>query len=625
MGRVAGVARGAAAAIVALALELARRRRRRRRATTTTTTTTEKMTKEADELGAFVEAAEDLSETLTTTTTTTTTTYRPLKNVKFVVKDLFDIEGRRCGFGSPAFKRTGGKGGTAAAKRHARCVRALLEAGASAVGMTTMDELAYAINGENAHYGTPINPRARALVPGGSSSGSAVACAAALRGCDFALGTDTGGSVRVPASYCGVYGIRTSHGSVSMHGVQALAPSFDTVGWFARSIDVLQRVGDVLLPEPDKHAPTEPSRWLLLEDAVSAKRSTPHSQCAAVAAVMALHEIAPADFKRMNLTEHLLVGCPKFRSLVNGREDYGLDCLREMVRVLMGAEIWENLGTWYTEEKPKLGAAVKARMEAASKLDADEVERLKEVREEVREEVDRILDGGAIFILPTTPGKAPKRGQSDQATESWRRKCFELLCIASLCGLPQVSIPLEAPNIEGPQGLSLIAGYQMDKMLIGAARQIVPALVEAYPDILEAELERLNPPEAPGESEKTKGNEALKQGKYQDAIEYYSVAIGKNPKSKIFVANRAMAHLKLGNYQLAEDDCTQAIKLDARYVKAYLRRAAARSVAGNYLEALMDYEEALRFEPNNSDAKREVYRMKKIIGMADPGMDVGDM
>jgi tetratricopeptide (TPR) repeat protein len=264
-------------------------------------------------------------------------------------------------------------------------------------------------------------------------------------------------------------------------------------------------------------------------------------------------------------------------------------------------------------------------MEAASKLDADEVERLKEVREEVREEVDRILDGGAIFILPTTPGKAPKRGQSDQATESWRRKCFELLCIASLCGLPQVSIPLEAPNIEGPQGLSLIAGYQMDKMLIGAARQIVPALVEAYPDILEAELERLNPPEAPGESEKTKGNEALKQGKYQDAIEYYSVAIGKNPKSKIFVANRAMAHLKLGNYQLAEDDCTQAIKLDARYVKAYLRRAAARSVAGNYLEALMDYEEALRFEPNNSDAKREVYRMKKIIGMADPGMDVGDM
>ena len=128
-----------------------------------------------------------------------------------------------------------------------------------------------------------------------------------------------------------------------------------------------------------------------------------------------------------------------------------------------------------------------------------------------------------------------------------------------------------------------------------------------------------------GESEKTKGNEALKQGKYQDAIEYYSVAIGKNPKSKIFVANRAMAHLKLGNYQLAEDDCTEAIKLDARYVKAYLRRAAARSVAGNYLEALMDYEEALRFEPNNSDAKREVYRMKKIIGMADPGMDVGDM
>ena len=122
-----------------------------------------------------------------------------------------------------------------------------------------------------------------------------------------------------------------------------------------------------------------------------------------------------------------------------------------------------------------------------------------------------------------------------------------------------------------------------------------------------------------------KGNEALKEGKYQDAVEYYTVAIGKNPSNPVYVANRAMAHLKLGNYELAEDDCTAAIKRDNKYVKAYLRRATARSVGGNYLEALMDYEEALRLEPKNSDAKREVTRMKRIIGMADPGMDVGNM
>ena len=116
---------------------------------------------------------------------------------------------------------------------------------------------------------------------------------------------------------------------------------------------------------------------------MSEKRSSPHAQCAAVAAVAALKDIDPENFKRMNLTEHLVMGCPKFRAFVGTRKDAGLDCLREMVTVLMGAEIWENLGQWYTEEKPRLSGPVKARMATAAKLNADEVERLKEIREEV--------------------------------------------------------------------------------------------------------------------------------------------------------------------------------------------------------------------------------------------------
>ena len=127
----------------------------------------------------------------------------------------------------------------------------------------------------------------------------------------------------------------------------------------------------------------------------------------------------------------------------------------------------------------------------------------------------------------------------------------------------------------------------MDKMLISAAREIAPALIEAFPAILKNELLRLNPPEAPGESHKVKGNEALKEGKYQDAVEYYTVAIGKNPSNPVYVANRAMAHLKLGNYELAEDDCTAAIKRDNKYVKAYLRRAT-REVSGWQLSRGVD-------------------------------------
>lgn len=600
------------ALVVAAALAFARHRARRasRRGNETRNGTRAR----EDDLGAFVEPTRDARAI--------GRKHGALGNMTFAVKDAFDLEGRSCGFGNAAFAARE----TRAPTRHARCVTALLESGASLVGVTTMDELAYAINGENPHYGTPVNPKARELIPGGSSSGSAVACAAALRGCDFALGTDTGGSVRVPASYCGVYGIRTSHGSVSTQGVQPLAPSFDTVGWFARSIDVLRRVGDVLLPAPDEHAPTRPKKWYLLEDTLSEKRTTAHAQCAAVAAVAALNEIDPENFRRISLTEHLLSGCPKFASLVAGRKDCGLDCLRELVRVIMGAEIWENLGHWYTKNRPEVGAAVKARLEASAKLSVAQVDHFKEIREEVREEMDRLLDNGVVLVLPTTPGKAPKRGQSDAATEEWRKKCLELTCIASLCGLPQVTIPLEAPDIEGPQGLSLIGGYQTDKMLMDAARDLVPALIEAYPDILKAELLRLNPPQEPGEEDKARGNEALKQGKYKEAIEYYSVAICKNAKNPVYLANRAMANLKLGNYEACEDDCTEAIKLDRKYVKAYLRRATARAVGGNYLEALMDYEDALRLEPNNSDAKREVNRMRKIIGMADPGVDIsGDV
>lgn len=608
----------AIAAIVVSVIVRKRARRGRRSKSEKARTKTRKASK-ADELGAFVSDDEDALPNVVASSPESPEGGR-LRGLKFVIKDIFDVRGRTTGFGSPAWKST-----HQPARRNAECIEWLANAGAQAVGITTLDELAYAINGENVHYGTPVNPNARQCIPGGSSSGSAVACAGKLRDCDFALGTDTGGSVRVPASYCGVFGIRTSHDSISMKGVQPLAPSFDTVGWFARSIDILQRVGDVLLPEPDAHAPTQPSKWYLLEDAVSDKRTSPHAQCAAVAAVSALREVAPRTLRRINFSETLLASCPKFAALVGNQEDSGLECLREMVRVLMGAEIWENLSQWYSEEKPALGRPIKARIEAASQFSAQQIDTFKAVREEVREEVDRLLDGGGVFVLPTTPGVAPKRGQSDQATDSWRQKCFELLCISSLCGLPQVSIPLGTSGSHGPQGLSLIGGYQTDKMLISAARSLIPEISELYPDILENELLRLNPPPVPGESEKEQGNSALKAGKYQEALEYYSVAIGKNPKSAVFVANRAMVHLKLGNYELAEEDCTTAIKLDKSYVKAYLRRAAARSVGGNYLESLVDYEDALRLEPNNADAKREVDRMKRIIGMADPGIDDTDL
>jgi amidase len=160
----------------------------------------------------------------------------PLAGLTFGVKDIYDIAGHKSGFGSPDWLRTHD-----AAARTAPVVQRLLDAGADMVGKTHTDEITWSLNGENAHYGTPVNVNAPGRIPGGSSSGSAAAVAGGL--CDFALGSDTGGSVRAPASFCGIYGIRPTHGRVSLEGACPLAPSFDTCGWFARSAEVLERVG----------------------------------------------------------------------------------------------------------------------------------------------------------------------------------------------------------------------------------------------------------------------------------------------------------------------------------------------------------------------------------------------
>lgn len=174
---------------------------------------------------------------------------QPLSGLNFAVSDVFDVKEYVSGFGNPDWKRTHEEAG-----KTAIVVTALLKDGATCVGKTVMDELSFGTTGENSHYGTPTNPAMPSYVPGGSSSGSAVAVAAEL--VDFAIGTDTIGGVRIPASFCGILGFRPSHGVVSTIGVLPNSQSLDTVGIFARDPSVLHRVGHVLL----RLNPVEPRR-----------------------------------------------------------------------------------------------------------------------------------------------------------------------------------------------------------------------------------------------------------------------------------------------------------------------------------------------------------------------------
>ncbi len=177
----------------------------------------------------------------------------PLASLRFGVKDLIDVAGHRTGCGNPTWLAT-----HPPATVHAVCVEQLLAAGAHCAGKTVTDEVAFSLLGQNHFYGTPLNPAAPDRVPGGSSSGSASAVACGL--VDFALGTDTGGSVRVPASNCGVWGWRPTHGLVSVAGVMPFSPSLDTVGVLARNGEILQRAAVVLiggnLPSRETAIPT---------------------------------------------------------------------------------------------------------------------------------------------------------------------------------------------------------------------------------------------------------------------------------------------------------------------------------------------------------------------------------
>jgi len=364
----------------------------------------------------------------------------PLSGLTFGVKDIYDIAGHKTGFGSPDWLAT-----HEAAAKTAPVVAALLAAGADMVGKTQTDELTYSLNGENAHYGTPVNVNAPGRIPGGSSSGSAAAVAGKL--VDFAIGSDTGGSVRAPASFCGIYGIRPTHGRISLEGACALAKSFDTAGWFARDAALLERAGRVLL---DDAAAAKQGAALFAEDAFALLGS------AAVAALQpALEKVKAVTGPLQNIT-------------VSAE---GLPQWFQAFRVLQGAEIHQQLGAWVSRVQPKLGPGVRERMQWTATITAADVAGAQAIRDTVRRRMDELLQHNAVLVLPTVPDIAPPLNTPAPALDDFRARAMSLLCIAGHAGLPQVTLPLA--TLQGcPLGISLVAARGNDALLLSLASRI---------------------------------------------------------------------------------------------------------------------------------------------------------
>lgn len=362
----------------------------------------------------------------------------PLAGLTLAVKDLFDVKGYPTGAGSPiVLAQSGIKAKTAP------IVKTLLDAGARFVGKTHTDELAFSLNGKNAHFGAPINPVAPDRITGGSSSGSMAAVAGKLA--DIALGSDTGGSVRAPASYGGLFGIRPTHGRLSLKRVWPLAESFDTPGWFARDGKTFARVADVVFGK-DRTVLPEAPRLLLAED-------------------MFAQAVPDAENALRNVVQRAMpvLGGPE---TVKAARD--LDALYWAFRWLQGRDAWASDGAMIERYAPPLGPGVAERFAFSKSVSAEEVAKGESVRKAFRARLAKQLGTDGILLLPTVPDIAPLVSASEGELEDFRNRALRLLCLSGLSGFPQVTIP--AAQREGaPLGLSLIGPRGSDKSLVDFA------------------------------------------------------------------------------------------------------------------------------------------------------------
>ena len=366
----------------------------------------------------------------------------PLAGRTFAAKDIYDVAGQKTGFGSPDWLRT-----HEPAASTAPAVQALLDAGAELVGKTLTDEMAWSLTGENAHYGTPVNVNAPGRIPGGSSSGSVSAVAAGV--VDFALGSDTGGSVRLPASFCGVIGFRPTHGRIPMAGVRPLAPSFDTCGWFARDAALFEKIGRVLLQ--DGAAAPKPRRVLVARDAFDVA-----GDAVAKALDPAIEKVA----KFVRAPEAVIVA------------DEPLAQWMGYFRVLQSAEAWACHGDWVKRANPRFGPGVKERIAWASGVDPEAVAQAKVRREAITRRMADLLEADTLLLLPSAPGIAPMRNSPPGVLDDLRARALSILCIAGLARLPQVSLPIA--TLEGcPLGLSIIAARGNDTTLLALANELL--------------------------------------------------------------------------------------------------------------------------------------------------------
>ncbi|GER47183.1 glutamyl-tRNA(Gln) amidotransferase subunit A [Striga asiatica] len=534
----------------------------------------------------------------------------PLAGLTFAINDNIDVKGYVTGHGSTDWKRT-----HEGAEKTAVVVTMMLKSGATCLGKTVMDELGYGILGENKSYGTPTNPQMPSHVPGGSSSGSAVSVASKL--VDFALGTDTIGCIRVPASYCGILGFRPSHGIVSAIGVSPNSQSLDAIGCLASNPSVLHRVGHALLQlnllEPKR------TRRILIADDLFQLCKVPMQRTVHIVNKAIENLAGYQKPKHVNLGQHIASNVPSLDGFDEESTNWenGMSTLKALSSVMLLLQRYEfktNHEEWVKSVKPKLDPVVSSRVWSAINTTQENIKSLYKVRMDMRAALKSFLKDDGILVIPTVADPPPKLNSTKSLSPEFHDRIYALLSIATMSGGCQVSIPFG--KYEGsPVSVSFIASHGADKFLLDTVLDTYASLQEAVTVISSSpQLPYINGNMDAAELLKEKGNAAYKGKRWNKAVTYYTEAIKLNGNNPTYYCNRAAAYLELACFQEAEGDCTIAMSLDKKNVKAYLRRGTARESLMLYREALQDFRHALVLEPQNKVASLAEKRLRKLIG-----------
>ena len=365
-----------------------------------------------------------------------------LKGLGLAVKDLFHIKGLPTAAGNPDWQATHD-----IPQATNTCVATMLNAGASFKGKTITDELAYSLHGQNKHYAPLVNPVAPAHIPGGSSSGSAVAISAHLA--DIGLGTDTGGSIRVPASYQGLWGLRTTHGLLPCDNMVALAPSFDTIGWMTRDLDTLQKVAHTCID--------------------NTKQSTIKANPCFGIATPLFANTAHSSVCNKWLTE--LADNNRCVALTEEQLDLFKLQTAATFRILQGSEIWQQHGEWIETVQPDIAKDIMLRLAWCKTITTQDVTLAKAQQKVVIDHINALFNDFDVLVIPTTPGVAPRCDADETTLANDRNALLALTAIAGLAGLPQLHLPLFTLH-NAPCGLSLVGKKGNDLALLALAKTL---------------------------------------------------------------------------------------------------------------------------------------------------------